>query len=69
MIGAQYLQEDVEIDPSILKTEKRTKQLREIRTRVHRISADYRQRLHDAGLDDVVSSYEKKGIGNEDTLE
>jgi hypothetical protein len=62
MKGTQYLDEDVEIDPILLKAEKRTKHEKEIRDRANKISPDYRQRLHENGLDDVVSDYIMKGL-------
>jgi hypothetical protein len=54
--------EDPEVDQDLIKSEKRTKQLREIHDRVRKTPPEYRQRLHDAGLDDVVESYERKGL-------
>jgi hypothetical protein len=66
MRGMQWLlNEDVEVDSSLLQAEKRTKRQHEIKQRAHRIDPDYRQRLHEAGLDAVVSSFVKKGNGNE----
>jgi hypothetical protein len=54
--------EDPEVDQDLIKSEKRTKQQHEIHVRVHRTSPEYRQRLQEAGLSDVLESYEQKGI-------
>ena len=61
MKGAQYLDEDVEIDPSLLKREKLVKHEKEVRERMHRISPDYAKRLAEANLGDVLQDYVEKG--------
>ena len=58
---SQYLQEDVEIDPGLLKTEKCTKRQKEIKKRRRSILPDFAKRLAEAGLGDVMQNYVKKG--------
>ena len=60
--GLQYLNdEDVEIDPILLKAEKRAKHEKEVRERKRKFFPDYAKRLAEAGLGDVLQDYVKKG--------
>ena len=61
MKGAQYLDEDVEIDPILLKREKLAKHEKEVRERKRSVSPDYAKRLAEANLGDILQDYVKKG--------
>ena len=65
MKGAQYLDEDVEIDPLLLKAERRSWKVKEQADRKkkysHGAGEEYTRRLEEAGLGPVLNEYIQKG--------